>query len=135
MTRPHLFVISPISATRRGTSNSWKRILDECIRPAGHHFNYDVSRADNGYEPRTLTVDIIQQIINAEIVVVDVSDSVPNVLYELGLRHALSNNTITISRDLAVLPLILGMSLRSLTGILQPGGVNFRMRSFEQSMQ
>ena len=43
--------------------------------------------------------DIVREICDAEVIVADLSGSNPNVFYELGVSHALTNKAVMISRD------------------------------------
>lgn len=56
----------------------------------------------------TRTGDIIAHILgdiaSSDIVIADISDNNPNVLYELGVRHSVRDGTIIITQDLAKAP-------------------------------
>jgi len=56
----------------------------------------EVVRADEVSEPGTITTDIFTRLMHADYVVADVSFPSPNVLYELGLRHACKTGTMVI---------------------------------------
>ena len=48
--------------------------------------------------------DIIGNLLNANLVVADLTGLNPNVFYELGIRHTLKNGTILLTQDLESLP-------------------------------
>jgi len=56
-----------------------------------------VIRADKISEPGIITTQIIGHIVDAELVIADLTDKNPNVFYELAIRHAIRN---PISADL-----------------------------------
>lgn len=48
--------------------------------------------------------DIIGNLLNADLVVADLTGLNPNVFYELGIRHTLKNGTLLLTQDLSSLP-------------------------------
>lgn len=66
--------------------------------------NYVCKRSDDEPRPGTITAAIIQNIIDADLIIADLSENNPNVYYELGISHSIGNKTITISNDVNVLP-------------------------------
>lgn len=83
------FLICPIkepdSDARKRSDMVCKYLIEPIVQP----FGYDVVRADRISEPGTITHQIIEQIINAELLVADLTDGNPNVFYELAVRHAI----------------------------------------------
>jgi nucleoside 2-deoxyribosyltransferase len=61
--------------------------------------NIYCSRADEILGPGKITDQIIQAISEADIIVADISDNNPNVMYELGLAHTMKKASIIISQD------------------------------------
>lgn len=81
------FVIAPIgvvgSTTRRKSDQVFKHIISNAITPLG----YKAVRADHIQEPGIITSQIIQEIVDAPLVIADLSERNPNVFYELAIRH------------------------------------------------
>lgn len=83
------FVICPI-----GEDNSEKRdwsdtVFNDIIRPVVEtEFYYKVFRAHEIPMPGTITRQIIENLIQADLVIADLSSNNPNVFYELAVRHA-----------------------------------------------
>jgi len=61
-------------------------------------------RADKSARPGEIITHIIENLVLADIVIADLSGRSPNVFYELGVRHAVNNNTILIADDLDDIP-------------------------------
>lgn len=61
-------------------------------------------RADKEVRPEEIITHIIENLITADIVIADLSGRNPNVFYELGVRHAVNNNTILIAENLNDIP-------------------------------
>jgi hypothetical protein len=91
------FIILPFSqTTTEHTESYWKSHFEEFLKPVIEEIgDIEVTRSD------TMRGDILNQIIfkliNSDIVIADVTDSNPNVYWELGVRHSYKNGTIIIS--------------------------------------
>ena len=68
------------------------------IQPAAQDAGFECWRADSSLEPKSIIKEIIEGIFTAEAIVADLTDANPNVLYELGVAHAIDNKTIMIAR-------------------------------------
>ena len=66
------------------------------------HFDY--SRADHLRTSQSVIKDIVKQLSSADLVVADLTGQNPNVLYELGLSHALNIPTILLVDNANDLP-------------------------------
>ena len=70
------------------------------FKPALQNAGYtEVIRSDDLFTPRPIMLDIQQSIINADLVLCDLSERNPNVFYELGLAHAIGKPAILIARE------------------------------------
>ncbi|HEY4961227.1 MAG TPA: hypothetical protein VII29_10245, partial [Terriglobales bacterium] len=75
------------------------------IKPAAEEAGLECIRADEIIHSGTIDVPMYEQLLNADVVVADVSTSNCNAFYELGVRHALRPyTTITIAEDKMVFP-------------------------------
>lgn len=85
--KPICFVVAPIGADespeRKKSDKVLKYIVDRAL-----HDEYDIKRADDIRRPGIITAQIIEQLLQAPLVVADLSDGNPNVYYELAIRHA-----------------------------------------------
>lgn len=93
------FVIMPFSeTTKEHTEEYWTKHFEDFLKPVIEETkNVEVSRSE------ALRGDLLNQIIynlvTADIIVADLTDSNPNVFWELGIRHSYENGTITIMDD------------------------------------
>jgi MAP3K TRAFs-binding domain len=79
------------------------------IKPAAEAAGYECTRADEIQHAGNINVPMYQQLLNANVVIADVSTYNPNAFYELGVRHALKPyTTITIAEDKLVFPFDIG---------------------------
>lgn len=63
-------------------------VYEELFLPAASAAGYQVDRADKEKACNIIQFDIIEKIISSDIVICDLSEKNPNVLYELGIRQA-----------------------------------------------
>lgn len=65
-------------------------------------------RIDEIYTPGLITKEIVSGILNADIVIADLTDLNPNVFYELGIAHTTNDKTILVTQSLEKLPFDIG---------------------------
>jgi hypothetical protein len=106
MTKKQIFIISPIGKKDSEKFKKFDAVLKTMIKPAIEEIDkeFKIIRADQISQPGSFIKDILEQIQSSYIVIANLTDLNPNVFYELGVRHALSNRTIMITEDLSSLP-------------------------------
>src|SRR5208337_2093713 len=63
-------------------------LLEGIIRPVMAEYpDYQVKRADHEARPGLIDVQMINDLLNAELVIADLSLLNPNAFYEIGIRH------------------------------------------------
>jgi len=88
------FVIMPFSTSQSHTEEEWTEIFENFFKPAWNAFNVDCYRTK---VPRgSITKDIIEKLFSANIVFADLTDSNPNVMYELGVRHTFKKPSVMV---------------------------------------
>ncbi|GFZ80882.1 hypothetical protein GCM10011497_06800 [Elstera cyanobacteriorum] len=93
------FVIMPISDNKDYSAGHFGRVYEHLIAPAVSQSGYLPVRADDYQRTDCIPITIIRDIVNAELVICDLSSKNPNVMYELGIRHAFSRPTVLIKDD------------------------------------
>jgi len=68
----------------------------EVIKPVCNSKGFEAYRADDVYRPGIILQDIIKGIMEAEVVVAEISTRNANVFYELGYAHAVGKSTILL---------------------------------------
>ena len=91
-------------------------------------------RADKTLAPGEIIPHVIENIVDSFIVIADLSDMNPNVFYELGVRHAVSNNTILITRNLDNIPFDL-KQLRTRSFSYSGQGLESLQNSLKEAIQ
>lgn len=92
-----VFVIMPFDA-------AYDSVYSELIASPFLALGFVVKRADTDFNQRSILQDVVAGIAEATLVVADVSGLNSNVLYELGLAHALGKRTVMITRNIEELP-------------------------------
>jgi|SRR2546423_1144232 len=92
------FVVMPISDAETYETGHFGRVYEHIIKPACKLAGFRPIRADEVQVTNYIVIDILRKILEAEIVVCDLSSRNPNVLYELGIRQAF-NLPVTLIRD------------------------------------
>jgi tetratricopeptide (TPR) repeat protein len=82
----HAFIAMPFGV-KEGID--FNRIYAELIRPALEDAGFETFRADEEMRAGEIRKDMFQELLLADLVVVDLTIDNPNVWYELGVRHAL----------------------------------------------
>ena len=94
------YVIMPFSPTKR--IKNWDSVYQNLFKPVIEEskFGYKCERSEirNG----AFTKDIVQNLKTAYLVLADITDLNPNVMWELGVRHTLSQRTIMVAREDAI---------------------------------
>jgi hypothetical protein len=97
-------VISPIGEEGSETRTRSDQILKHIITEPVSQLGYEVIRADKISEPGIITTQIIEYIVDAELVIADLTDHNPNVFYELAIRHAMRKPLVQMIRKGDIIP-------------------------------
>lgn len=90
------FVIMPLSDCDGYEKGHFQRVYEDIIMPAVKKTEFSPKRADEVKETNFIHLDILQKLIDAPIVICDLSTRNPNVLFELGIRQAFDKPVVLI---------------------------------------
>ncbi len=106
------FVISPIGKEGSDIRKRSDLTFNYIIKPIVQEFGYKPLRADHINESGMITNQIISYIINSSLVIADLTDSNPNVFYELAVRHFAKKPCIQMMKSNQQIPFdIAGMRI------------------------
>jgi gamma-glutamylcyclotransferase (GGCT)/AIG2-like uncharacterized protein YtfP len=91
------FIISPFGTEGSATRAKADELLAYVFRPAAQECGYEVIRGDELPRPGLITPQLIDSLLHAELVIADLTGQNPNVIYELGLRHASGRPVIQVT--------------------------------------
>jgi hypothetical protein len=92
------FVVSPIGDEGSEIRQRSDMMLESIIRPAAKVCGYEAMRADESASPGLITADVVRHLIDDPLVIADLTDLNPNVMYELAVRHATGRPFLQIIR-------------------------------------
>jgi len=88
------FVVGPIGEEGSETRTKANWLLKGIIKPVLEPRGYTVKRADEMPVPGNIDTQVINTVIDAELVIADLSELNANAFYELGLRHMSPNRPV-----------------------------------------
>lgn len=94
---PLAFVVMPFDI-------ALEPVYQELIKTTLEHAGFKVERADDLVTSRNILDDIVAKLVQADLIVADLTDLNPNVFYELGLAHALNGKVLMLTQDVSSLP-------------------------------
>lgn len=97
------FIVTPIGSDTDPIRRHIEGIIEAAIRPALED-KYKLIVAHKIYEPGSITKQVISEIYGAELVVANLTNRNPNVMYELAFRHSLGKPAIMIAESGTNLP-------------------------------
>ena len=96
------FVIMPFSTSKSHTEEEWTEVFETFFKPAWNSYNIDCYRTK---VPRgSITKDVIEKLYSASVVFADLTDSNPNVMYELGVRHTFKKPSVMVKAKGSEIP-------------------------------
>lgn len=91
-----VFVLTPFNDNYR---EPFIFIRDVCIK-----LNLKCIRGDEEYIPNEIFPSIVKQILKSRLIIANITGRNPNVMYELGVAHALGKSTIIVAQDFTDIP-------------------------------
>lgn len=98
------FVIMPISDVDGYDKGHFTRVYEHIIKPACVKAGFNPKRADDTSKANVIIVDILQEILKADVAICDISARNANVFFELGFRQAFNKKTVLIKDDKTIMP-------------------------------
>lgn len=96
------YAIMPFSFTATRTQEQWTDVFENLFKPTLESLGYQCTRSEASVG--LILKGIIESIHASEVMLVDLTDAKPNVFYELGIAHTMTNNVIMVIQDLSYVP-------------------------------
>ena len=94
---PYAFVLMPFD-------EDFQVLYTDFVRPSLEEAGFDVEKADDIESNQNILRDIIEAMDKSDLVVADLTGNNPNVLYELGLAHAMGKPVIHLTQAIGEVP-------------------------------
>lgn len=99
------FIITPIGSLDSNVFRHINGVIQNVIRPTLNEFGFnDIRAAHEISEPGSINNQIINRIVEDDLVIANLTDNNPNVMYELCLRHIVAKPVIHICEKNTTLP-------------------------------
>lgn len=95
--KPKVFVVMQFTPP-------YNELYTDVIKPVCNELGLTAIRSDETYSPGLIIADITKQIIEANVIIADITPANPNVYYEVGYAHALNKPTILVAEKPTELP-------------------------------
>jgi hypothetical protein len=90
------FIITPIGPDNSEIRRAADGVIEAVIRPVLENLGFEVSVAHKMVTSGSITKQILSRILNDDLVVANLTELNPNVMYELAVRHAVRKPLIQI---------------------------------------
>lgn len=104
------FIVCPIGDGNSPQRHRSDKLKTYIIEPVCKSFEIEIERSDLIYDTDEITSTIVEQLINADLVIADITDHNPNVFFEVGYRKALNKPLIILMQKGTTVPFDLSVN-------------------------
>ncbi|MBP2564501.1 hypothetical protein J2766_001060 [Agrobacterium tumefaciens] len=130
------FVVSPIGAAGSTERIHADWLLEGIIKPVfdANYPDFDVVRADKMPAPGMIDSQIIEHLLDADLVIADITTLNPNVFYEIGIRHMAQKPVVHMVLEDAPIPFDIKIFKHIPFSVKTPQGLVFAMEALKDAL-
>lgn len=98
------FVITPIGSESSSTRRSADGLIDVVLEPLCQELNLEMKVAHRIDTPGSITTQVLRSVLESKLVIANLTNLNPNVMYELAVRHAARLPVIALAESDTKLP-------------------------------
>lgn len=98
------FIITPIGGTGTETRRETDGLIESVLEPVLSEFEFVPVPAHQISETGSITRQMIKRLLETDLVIANLTELNPNVMYELGIRHCARKPMIVVAKEGTVLP-------------------------------
>ncbi|MCP5352488.1 MAG: hypothetical protein H6926_04780 [Chromatiales bacterium] len=98
------FIITPIGESGSITRRETDGLILSVLEPVLAEFQFKPVPAHQIAEPGSITRQVIKRLLDSDLVIANLTDLNPNVMYEVAIRHCARKPMIVVAKNSTVLP-------------------------------